>query len=362
MDLPHGSGTDDRAVAKTELDELLDAAIEAGQENYRYAVASLIDNSDGDQYWIAFRNGLARTLLLSNLLGTASAAKAGIDAGADLTLNPDKVEREKTTYARVDDLGEAVEIAFLAEPYLEAVNEILDRTPVTRSVVDRLAEVAYEIASEIEEAERLGLTAYLDSTSVGINAALQKLFWVSDVDHEVVVDMQALVAEAIRGETDLYNQIIDRIDLPEFIDRAKLDAGANLTNARLETIYRTNINTAFNEATLDTLRSDEVKSLLPLVQITEILDDRTRPTHEAMSGYINTPDEINRLDLRPPNGYNCRGGLESMTWDDAEDLGLLDDNGELDHNAIRRINGPRQAMVDAGEYPDPGFRRGPRSR
>ena len=93
--------------------------------------------------------------------------------------------------------------------------------------------------------------------------------------------------------------------------------------------------------------------------ITEIEDDRSRPHHAAMDGYISTPGEIDRLHLRPPNGYNCRGSLIKIAWDEANDLGLLDDTGKPDMIALKRHNSPEQeGLIAAGTYPDEGFKRG----
>jgi len=151
----------------------------------------------------------------------------------------------------------------------------------------------------------------------------------------------------------------ETLDLPDFIDRAKLEGASNLTDARLETIYRTNLSTAANEGTMSVLRDPEAQDLFPLVMISEIVDDRSRPHHAAMDGYVTTPAEIDRLRLRPPNGYNCRGTLSEITWDEAEDEMLLDVNGKPDMIAIRRYNTPeQQALISSGQYPDEGFKYG----
>ena len=110
---------------------------------------------------------------------------------------------------------------------------------------------------------------------------------------------------------------------------------------------------------MSVLRDPEAQDLFPLVMISEIVDDRSRPHHAAMDGYVTTPAEIDRLRLRPPNGYNCRGTLSEITWDEAEDEGLLDVNGKPDMIAIRRYNTPeQQALIASGQYPDEGFKYG----
>jgi len=209
-------------------------------------------------------------------------------------------------------------------------------------------------AEELIVAERAGILPFMESTSKGVQAALKNAFWVSDVDHSVVVNIQKLLGDAIRGVMP-----DDQLLLPEFINAAKLISAMNLTDARLETIYRTNISTAANEGVMAILRDPEARDLFPLVMITEIKDDRSRPHHAKMDGYITTPGEIDRLKLRPPNGYNCRGSLIKISWDEANDEGWLDDYGNVDMISVRRHNSPEQeGLVAAGIYPDEGFKRG----
>ena len=117
--------------------------------------------------------------------------------------------------------------------------------------------------------------------------------------------------------------------------------------------------TAANEGVMSVLRDEDAKDLYPLVMITEIDDDRSRPHHAAMDGYMTTPGEMDRLQLRPPNGYNCRGNLIKVTWNEANDMGLLDDSGAVDMLSLREKNTPEQAaLIVSGIYPDKGFKRG----
>ena len=88
--------------------------------------------------------------------------------------------------------------------------------------------------------------------------------------------------------------------------------------------------------------------------IVEIDDPRSRDHHAAMDGYINFVEYIDQLQLRPPNGYNCRGTVRVVSWTEAKRLGLVD-NDQVDSEALKRYNGDRQGYIDRGEYPDPGF-------
>ena len=262
---------------------------------------------------------------------------------------------KKDAFDEMFDIFEVdlVESVFEAGVNQEALDDLFSRLPMKKETAIMMS-MAKSIAEEIVVAERAGILPLMESSSKGVRAAIRKVFWVSDVDQSVVVNIQKLLGDAIRGVMP-----DETLDLPDFINKNELIKSKNITDARLETIYRTNLSTAANEGTMSVLRDPEAQDLFPLVMISEIVDDRSRPHHAAMDGYVTTPAEIDRLRLRPPNGYNCRGTLSEITWDEAEDEGLLDVNGKPDMIAIRRYNTPeQQALIASGQYPDEGFKYG----
>ena len=239
---------------------------------------------------------------------------------------------------------------FSPEPFQEAIDLFEDRVPMLAHNVPHIAEIARQQAADIAMAERMGVVAKLDAQSNAISKALGQAFWVSDVDMPTTIALKDLIGQAMRGVMP-----DERMTLPEFIDRAWLEGAQNLTAARLETVYRTNMQTAFNEGHMSSMRSPEVKSVAPLAMIVEIQDPRSRDHHAAMDGYINTVEYFDRLQLAPPNGFNCRGTVRVVSWTEAENLGLVGDDGEINWKALERYNGNRQGYIDRGEYPDPGF-------
>jgi hypothetical protein len=44
-----------------------------------------------------------------------------------------------------------------------------------------------------------------------------------------------------------------------------------------------------------------------------------------------------------------------VSMSDAMENGWIDPRGNVDHAAIRRHNGSRQALIDSRQFPDPGF-------
>lgn len=106
-------------------------------------------------------------------------------------------------------------------------------------------------------------------------------------------------------------------------------------------------------------------SVHPLWEIREVMDRRTRGnpsgdfpegSHWQVNGYINTIDEIIRQNCVPPCGRNCRASLVPVTERRAQGLGLIDSVGRINYAALRNYNQARQAYIDRGLYPDPGFR------
>jgi SPP1 gp7 family putative phage head morphogenesis protein len=262
--------------------------------------------------------------------------------------NP-KITHAKETYAKDDwPLGVGFE-EFTPAPFQEAIDIFGERIPMLAQNVPHIAAIARQQAAELAMAEKLGVVAKLDAQTNAISKALGTSFWVTGVDQKTTISLKNLIGDALRGVLP-----DESISLPDFIDRAWLSGAQDLTAARLETVYRTNMQTAYNEGHMATMRAPEVKHVAPLVMIVEIQDPRSRPHHAAMDGYVNTVEVIDQLQLRPPNGFNCRGTVRSVSWTEAETLGLVKE-GEIDLEALDRYNGKRQGIIDRGEYPDPGF-------
>lgn len=89
---------------------------------------------------------------------------------------------------------------------------------------------------------------------------------------------------------------------------------------RVETIFRTNIQTAYSVGRYKEMQ--EVKRDRPYWQYSAVNDSRTRPTHWAMNGKIYPADHPFWDTWYPPNGYNCRCGVVTLSQDDIDSEGL----------------------------------------
>lgn len=92
------------------------------------------------------------------------------------------------------------------------------------------------------------------------------------------------------------------------------------TGARLETIFRTNVQTAYAAGRYAQMR--EVSKSRPYWQYIAVGDDRTRPEHAALHGMVFPADHDFWSTNYPPNGYRCRCTVRSLSARQVEKQGL----------------------------------------
>ncbi|MBF0410985.1 MAG: minor capsid protein [Candidatus Riflebacteria bacterium] len=91
---------------------------------------------------------------------------------------------------------------------------------------------------------------------------------------------------------------------------------------RLETIFRTNIQTSYMAGRYKALK--DTAGARPYWQYIAILDKATRPAHAAMHGRIYRHDDPIWNKWYPPAGYNCRCRIRSLSEYEIEKMGLID--------------------------------------
>lgn len=90
--------------------------------------------------------------------------------------------------------------------------------------------------------------------------------------------------------------------------------------ARLQTIYRTNLQSAYAVGQWEAIQ--ENIEAAPYLLYDAIDDHRTRPEHAAWDGTILRADHPWWKTHYPPNGWNCRCGVVQLSADEIEELGL----------------------------------------
>lgn len=103
--------------------------------------------------------------------------------------------------------------------------------------------------------------------------------------------------------------------------KANLDTEVikNLSDARLETVYRTNTHNVYNQSTRFNAMTSRVT---PYLMYTAVGDERTRPEHMKLDGVIKRADSVFWDKYTPPLGFNCRCGTIPMSKEDAEGMGI----------------------------------------
>ena len=85
---------------------------------------------------------------------------------------------------------------------------------------------------------------------------------------------------------------------------------------RLDTIFRTNIQTAYNAGRYHQMQ--QVKERRPYWRYSAVNDSRTRPAHRAVHGKIFPADHPFWDTWYPPNGFRCRCSVNSVSAHDLE--------------------------------------------
>lgn len=104
---------------------------------------------------------------------------------------------------------------------------------------------------------------------------------------------------------------------------ARIDRAVALTDAQMETLFRTNTHQAYIEGQERTLSDPAIDEEFPYVMLNATRDTRTREEHEAVDGFVvrrGTPEyEIIRRLL---DDWGCRCGLTVLNEDDARGYGV----------------------------------------
>jgi len=93
---------------------------------------------------------------------------------------------------------------------------------------------------------------------------------------------------------------------------------------RLETIYKTNLRTSYQAGRYQSLEDNA--AFRPYWQYIAVMDDRTRKEHKELHGKVFRHDDPFWENFFPPNGWNCRCTVKSLSQKDLDRLGLTVEN------------------------------------
>jgi SPP1 gp7 family putative phage head morphogenesis protein len=99
-----------------------------------------------------------------------------------------------------------------------------------------------------------------------------------------------------------------------------------LAGWRLDTIFRTNLQSAFQTGRYEQMQ--RVSAVRPYWQYDAVGDKRTRPSHAALDGKVYRSDDSFWDTWYPPNGFNCRCTVNTLSERQVKARGLKVSTGQ----------------------------------
>lgn len=315
------------SILDEQIQEMTDAALPRLAEVYDAALmAQAVGSIEEPGLWAEFRRIIFRIMMFADLAGRAEAVEetkaGGIPVG---TAAEDLSDVGLEQFAAGDD-------AFITAPFIEAIDIFSGRVPRLRSLIEEITPGIRQMAFTI--------------TGIESTTGLEKL--------------QAAILRTLDPEQRGGG-------LSSFIQLAQTEAGANLTAARLETVYRTNVVQALSDGRDAQLKDPGIRTQTALWMLNEVHDVNTRGNpagkypnagpHFQMDGFIEDPGHSVWQKIGWPGGagFNCRRSVSPITWPTAISKGWANSDRTLNKDAIDAHNFPRWDFINSGEYPDEGW-------
>jgi SPP1 gp7 family putative phage head morphogenesis protein len=128
-------------------------------------------------------------------------------------------------------------------------------------------------------------------------------------------------------------------------------AGLGFSDVRLETIFRTNLQSAYQAGRYAQMR--RATEDRPYWRYTAVNDSRTRPTHRGMHGLVYPAEHPFWGTYYPPNGYRCRCSVQSLSARQVEARGI---EVQTDIPEMVQYKDPTTGFpMETPLYPDQGF-------
>lgn len=180
-------------------------------------------------------------------------------------------------------------VQFVDMPWEEAIREWKKRGRVTENDLERLIR---QVAHDSDEASRLLLERVQERTLEHLETALRD----GKTYEKFAEDLRGgLVPLGITADDDAY----------------------------LQTVFRTNVQSAYGAGRYIAITDPEVVAERPYVQYLTVGDGFVRPSHAKLHGKVFRVDSSEWRAIAPPNGFNCRCGLVSLTAEQAEGEDVL---------------------------------------
>ncbi|GAB6170773.1 hypothetical protein JCM15765_02510 [Paradesulfitobacterium aromaticivorans] len=200
------------------------------------------------------------------------------------------------------------------QDYEEAQRDFADPSPAPLDYTIR------PVPLDLEEA----VTYFSRLMPVDINQYRQleselqtKYFTISQAEGQTTVErIKGYVQESLEKGTTLEEFKKDTNDLFSRMGLEPADPW------HLETVFRTNVQTAYGAGNYEKFQDTELTDMFPYFRYSAVLDTHTRPAHRRMNGFVAAKDDPIWNEWWPPNGFNCRCGVVAINKYKAEREGI----------------------------------------
>jgi len=129
------------------------------------------------------------------------------------------------------------------------------------------------------------------------------------------------------------------------IERLAFEEAQDWTSAYAETVYRTNMNSAYTAGRIQQTRDEDVAKVIGGLEFVAVMDRDARENHRAADGLIASQFDPIWNDFAPPLGYNCRCSIRMVDRRELEQKGLVEGS------TVTRLYPPNFSQA----HPDEGF-------
>lgn len=198
----------------------------------------------------------------------------------------------------------------LAAYFASGANDIIPEIPFTEAIED-IARREPRLAEEVPG----GQPTYLKVSELyrtGHSFAVAR-----STDLELTRSISEYLTRAINAGTPV----------PEAKD--VLSAVLNWSHSYAETVFRTNVQTAYQAGRFRQVFDPDVAEILRAFEYDAVLDSDTRKNHRAAHGFLAATTDPRWHDVSPPMGYNCRCGTRVVDIWELRQRGLIEKSGRI---------------------------------
>ena len=126
--------------------------------------------------------------------------------------------------------------------------------------------------------------------------------------------------DQIKTVINLSNKAIESGSTFQEFQKVVKESGIELSPHHLDNIFRTNIQNAYAHGIWT--QQQENKANRPYLKYSSLTDSRVRPSHLALNNIVRHIDDSFWYTHYPPNGFQCRCGVDALTEAQAKKQGI----------------------------------------